>query len=104
MGCQIRNKTDYYDPIGPAGNGKTISIKALMNSLFRSDGLTIPSLYVKSAKGTYSIRSVFQQARYMSPCLLIFEDIDTVVTDSTRSYFFNEVDVSSSFPPFVAKP
>ncbi|KAI4171535.1 MAG: hypothetical protein LQ346_008733 [Caloplaca aetnensis] len=77
---------------GPAGNGKTISIKALMNSLFRSDGLTIPSLYVKSATSTYSIRRVFEQARSMSPCLLIFEDIDTVVTNSTRSYFFNEVD------------
>ncbi|KAI4283733.1 MAG: hypothetical protein L6R35_005064 [Caloplaca aegaea] len=75
-----------------AGNGKTISIKALMNSLFKSDGLSIPSLYVKSATSTYSIRSIFQQARYMSPCLLIFEDIDTVVTNSTRSYFFNEVD------------
>ncbi|KAL8772991.1 MAG: hypothetical protein Q9209_002011 [Squamulea sp. 1 TL-2023] len=77
---------------GPAGNGKTISIKALMNSLFRSDGLSIPSLYVKSATSTYDIRRVFQQARYMSPCLLIFEDIDTVVTKNTRSYFFNEVD------------
>ncbi|KAL8994793.1 MAG: hypothetical protein Q9169_005329 [Polycauliona sp. 2 TL-2023] len=77
---------------GPAGNGKTISIKALMNSLFRSNGLSIPSLYVKSATSTYSIRSVFQQARYMSPCLLIFEDIDTIVTKNTRSYFFNEVD------------
>ena len=87
--------TDRIDYTGPAGNGKTISIKALMNSLFRSDGLSIPSLYVKSATSTYSIRNVFQQARYMSPCLLIFEDIDTIVTDSTRSYFFNEVDVSS---------
>ena len=66
-----------------------------MNSLFRSDGLSIPSLYVKSATGTYSIRSIFQTARYMSPCLLIFEDIDTIVTKDTRSYFFNEVDVSS---------
>ncbi|KAL8673922.1 MAG: hypothetical protein Q9168_001669 [Polycauliona sp. 1 TL-2023] len=28
----------------------------------------------------------------MSPCLLIFEDIDTIVTKNTRSYFFNEVD------------
>ena len=65
-----------------------------MNSLFRSDGLSIPSLYVKSATSTYAIRSIFEQARWMSPCLLIFEDIDTVVTDSTRSYFFNEVDVS----------
>ena len=31
-------------------------------------------------------------ARAMSPCLLIFEDIDTIVTPRTRSYFFNEVD------------
>ena len=69
-----------------------------MNSLFRSDGLSIPSLYVKSATDTYDIRRVFEQARYMSPCLLIIEDIDTVVSDSTRSYFFNEVDVS---PPFL---
>lgn len=69
-----------------------------MNSLFKSDGLTIPSLYVKSVSGTYSIRSIFQTARYMSPCLLIFEDIDTIVTKDTRSYFFNEVDVSCLFP------
>ena len=81
---------------GPAGNGKTISIKALMNSLFKSDGLSIPSLHVKSATNTHAIRSIFQQARYMSPCLLIFEDIDTIVTKSTRSYFFNEVDVSAT--------
>tara|TARA_R110002060_G_scaffold74706_5_gene84097 strand:+ start:1937 stop:2764 length:828 start_codon:yes stop_codon:yes gene_type:complete len=28
----------------------------------------------------------------MSPCLLVLEDIDTIVTSQTRSYFFNEVD------------
>lgn len=92
-GClESETYTDCSDHAGPAGNGKTISIKALMNSLFRSDGLSIPSLYVKSATSTYAIRNIFQQARYMSPCLLIFEDIDTVVTKNTRSYFFNEVD------------
>lgn len=90
----LEQSTNSNISIGPAGNGKTISIKALMNSLFRSDGLSISSLYVKSAPSTYDIRNVFQQARFMSPCLLIFEDIDTVVTQQTRSYFFNEVDVS----------
>lgn len=75
-----------------------------MNSLFRSDGLSIPSLYVKSAPSTYDIRNVFQQARFMSPCLLIFEDIDTVVTDVTRSYFFNEVDVSPVLPIVICLP
>lgn len=52
----------------------------------------IPTLYVKSAPGTYYIGSVFGFARYMSPCLLILEDIETIVTSTTRSYFFNEVD------------
>ncbi|KAL8843962.1 MAG: hypothetical protein Q9176_001657 [Flavoplaca citrina] len=89
LGVQWKRGVIFH---GPAGNGKTISIKALMNSLFKSNGLSIPSLYVKSATSTYDIRRVFSQARWMSPCLLIFEDIDTIVTKNTRSYFFNEVD------------
>ena len=80
---------------GPAGNGKTISIKALMHSLFKKYEDSIPSLYVKSAPRTWDIRNIFQTARYQAPCLLIFEDIDTIVTPSSRSYFFNEVDVST---------
>jgi transitional endoplasmic reticulum ATPase len=76
---------------GPAGNGKTISIKALMHTLAsRKD--SIPTLYVKSASRTMDIRSVFTLARQKSPCLLVLEDIDTIVTEQTRSYFFNEVD------------
>jgi len=76
---------------GPAGNGKTISIKALMHTLAgRKD--PIPTLYVKAAPRTYDISNVFFLARQMSPCLLVLEDIDTIVTAQTRSYFFNEVD------------
>ncbi|MCJ1475243.1 hypothetical protein MMC13_003905 [Lambiella insularis] len=76
---------------GPAGNGKTISIKAIMHTLsMRED--TVKLLYVKSAPNTYAIRSVFQMARAAAPCLLVLEDIDTIVTQQTRSYFFNEVD------------
>ena len=52
----------------------------------------IPSLYVKRAPATYHIRAVFQFAREQSPCMLVFEDIDTIVTDSNRSYFLNELD------------
>ena len=52
----------------------------------------IPSLYIKAANYTYNIHQVFTFARQMSPCLVIFEDIDTIVTDKTRSYFFNEAD------------
>lgn len=28
----------------------------------------------------------------MAPCYLIFEDLDTIITDNVKSYFFNEVD------------
>lgn len=55
-------------------------------------GSEIPALYVKSAPRTYDIRSIFLQARAMAPCMLILEDIDTIVTRASRSYFFNEVD------------
>jgi transitional endoplasmic reticulum ATPase len=81
---------------GVPGNGKTVSIKALMNSLYnRADA--IPSLYVKAFETNcqteqYAIREIFQMARNTAPCLLIFEDLDSLVNDDIRSYFLNEVD------------
>ncbi|KAG9236829.1 P-loop containing nucleoside triphosphate hydrolase protein [Amylocarpus encephaloides] len=81
---------------GVPGNGKTITIKALIAALAsRPDN--IPSLYVKSfdsasASSTGSIQTIFSHARAMAPCLLIFEDLDSLITDKTRSYFLNEVD------------
>jgi transitional endoplasmic reticulum ATPase len=62
-----------------------------MNTLYTRKQ-PIPSLYVKSAPSTTDIRNVFAFARRYAPCLLILEDIDTIVTPATRSYFFNEVD------------
>lgn len=81
---------------GVPGNGKTVSIKALMSALYGRDE-AIPSLYVKSFEAIrqteqYSIRAIFQKARDMAPCLLIFEDLDSLVNDDIRSYFLNEVD------------
>ncbi|KAF5879048.1 putative atp-dependent zn protease protein [Botrytis fragariae] len=81
---------------GVPGNGKTISIKALMSTL-SSRPSPIPSLYVKSFDGEchgpkWAISTIFQKARKMAPCLLIFEDLDSLVTEKTRSYFLNEVD------------
>ena len=76
---------------GPPGNGKTISIRALIRGLYdRPD--PIPTLYVKSAAYTWDIAAVFEQARALAPCMLILEDIETIVTSETRSYFFNEMD------------
>jgi transitional endoplasmic reticulum ATPase len=76
---------------GPVGNGKTVSLKALMHTL-NDRKKPVVTLYVKSAPYSSDIRAVFQMARFMTPCMLVLEDIDTIVTDSTRSYFFNEVD------------
>ena len=80
---------------GTPGCGKTISIKALMNSLQRRDP-PVASLYVKSFKAKpgeeYSIREIFRMARIMAPCLLVFEDLDSLVKEKIRSYFLNEVD------------
>ena len=64
---------------------------ALMRTLSERSS-PIPTLYVKNAPGSYYIKSVFAFARQMSPCLLVLEDIETIVTQYTRSYFFNEVD------------
>ncbi|KAI9818887.1 MAG: hypothetical protein M1827_007708 [Pycnora praestabilis] len=80
---------------GPPGNGKTISIKAIMKSLY-SRPEPVPTLYVKSLVSfggpQYAIRQIFVKARAVAPCLLVFEDLDSFITDSVRSYFFNEVD------------
>jgi SpoVK/Ycf46/Vps4 family AAA+-type ATPase len=40
----------------------------------------------------YSIKAVFNKAREYAPCYLIFEDLDTLITEEVRSYFLNEVD------------
>jgi len=54
--------------------------------------IPIPTLYVKAAPHTYNISPIFEKARQIAPCLLVFEDIDTIVTEETRSYFLKEVD------------
>ncbi|KAH8726924.1 P-loop containing nucleoside triphosphate hydrolase protein [Phaeosphaeriaceae sp. PMI808] len=89
----------YY---GPPGNGKTISIKAMMHSLYQrgvEEGdkrLTVPTLYVRTlssfAGPEYSLRQIFSKARQEAPCYLVFEDLDSIVSDNVRSYFLNEVD------------
>lgn len=80
---------------GPPGNGKTISIKAMMHSLYDRDD-PVPTLYVRSLSSyggpEYSISVIFEKARQMAPCFLVFEDLDSIVSDAVRSYFLNEVD------------
>ncbi|ROV88987.1 hypothetical protein VMCG_10159 [Cytospora schulzeri] len=92
LGVPWKRGVIYY---GPPGNGKTISIKAMMHQLYSLKD-PIPTLYVRSLMSYYgpekSVAMIFEKARAMAPCYLIMEDLDTIVTDAVKSYFFNEVD------------
>jgi hypothetical protein len=79
--------------VGPAGNGKTHTVKALINSLEQ------PCLYVKSFRAPhtqgadeFNIRQVFDRARRTAPCVLVLEDLDSLLTPQNRSFFLNELD------------
>lgn len=77
--------------IGPPGNGKTHTVKALINQLKQ------PCLYVKSFKASYGteqecMRRVFERARRTTPCLVVLEDIDSMIDAQNRSFFLNELD------------
>ncbi|KAI0405462.1 P-loop containing nucleoside triphosphate hydrolase protein [Xylaria palmicola] len=80
---------------GPPGNGKTISIKATMHMLHARKE-PIPTLYVRTLSSfsgpEYALKEIFEKARQFAPCYLVFEDLDTIVSDQVRSYFLNEVD------------
>ena len=77
--------------IGPPGNGKTHTVKALINQLGQ------PCLYVKGFKSEYATEqenmgAVFARARMTTPCLLVLEDLDSMIDDENRSFFLNELD------------
>lgn len=77
--------------LGPPGNGKTHTLKALVNQLGQ------PCLYVKSFKSEYAtdeenMRAVFTRARITTPCLIVLEDLDSLIDDQTRAFFLNELD------------
>ncbi|MCA1990960.1 MAG: AAA family ATPase [Coleofasciculus sp. S288] len=77
--------------IGSPGNGKTHALKALINKLQK------PCLYVKSFKSRYetdndNIRKAFKRARQSAPCVLVLEDLDSLVNAENRSFFLNELD------------
>jgi len=76
---------------GPPGNGKTHALKALVPRL------SVPTLYVRSFRSERltpqrNIESVFQRARQAAPCLLVLEDLDSLVEPKWLSFFLNEMD------------
>jgi AAA+ superfamily predicted ATPase len=77
--------------IGPPGNGKTHTVKALINQTKQ------PCLYVKSFKSCWGtdhdrIRNVFERARKTTPSIIVLEDLDSLIDDENRAFFLNELD------------
>ena len=77
--------------VGPPGNGKTHAVKALINAIGK------PCLYVKSFQAEHMtehdcIRQAFKRARKSAPCILVLEDLDSLINANNRSFFLNELD------------
>jgi DNA replication protein DnaC len=77
--------------IGPPGNGKTHTLKALINQLQK------PCLYIRSFKSEgdteqENMSVVFKRARMASPCVLVLEDLDSMVDSNNQSFLLNELD------------
>jgi AAA+ superfamily predicted ATPase len=76
---------------GPPGNGKTHAVKALINQLAK------PCIYVRGFKAEYgteqeNISEVFERARATTPCIVVFEDLDSMINNENRAFFLNELD------------
>ncbi len=77
--------------VGPPGNGKTHCLRATVRFL------GVACLYVQSLRSRYepddaNIARVFDRAREVSPCCLVFEDLDAMITAENRSVFLNQLD------------
>ena len=77
--------------IGPPGNGKTHTLKALINQLGK------PCLYVRSFKSDdeteqENISAVFKRARMTTPSIVVLEDLDSMIDNKNRSFLLNELD------------
>jgi AAA+ superfamily predicted ATPase len=83
--------------VGPPGNGKTHCLRATVKFL------NVPCLYVQSLQAKYetddaNILKVFKHARSLTPCCLVFEDLDAMITPENRSFFLNQLDGFSDNP------
>lgn len=76
---------------GAPGNGKTHTVKALVNAS------NVACLYIRSFRSCPSctesnMHEVFERARRAAPCIVVLEDLDALVDKQSRSFFLNELD------------
>ena len=77
--------------LGPPGNGKTHCLRGVLGML------DLPMLYVQSFRSRYdtderNIEEIFDRARRIAPCAVVFEDLDAQITPRNRSFFLNQLD------------
>lgn len=76
---------------GPPGNGKTQTIKAVIART------KLPSIYVRNFQSrresaAEGISKVFKRARDLAPCVLVMEDLDSLIDRNCLSFLLNELD------------
>ena len=76
--------------VGPPGTGKTMISKAIATQLPDLPFLCVRDLRERNQKD--SISAIFRRAKELAPCLLILEDVDTLITNANRSVLLNELD------------
>jgi hypothetical protein len=77
--------------VGPPGTGKTMVCKAVAAALPAG----MPVLYVRDLREDdrkEAIQAIFKRARRLAPCLLILEDLDSLIVAENRTVFLNELD------------
>ena len=77
-------------------SGEELAVIDGSDTLNNSANANLSQLYVKTLTSVWgpegSINRIFQHARRNAPCYLVFEDLDSIVTDEVRSFFLNAVD------------
>jgi len=73
---------------GPPGTGKTLLAKAVANeseaNFIQIKGPSLLSMWVgKSEEG---VRKIFERARQVSPCIIFFDEIDSLASKRGQSY------------------
>lgn len=72
---------------GPPGNGKSHVIRALLNRM------TVPRLVVRNfGDDTDDVQDCFDKVREMAPCVLVLEDIDSLIRKEILSAVLNSLD------------
>ncbi len=80
---------------GPPGNGKTHAVKALVAEVGRPC-IVVRSLRMRNVTEEKLIAHLFNRARELAPAILLFEDIDSLVSKTCLSALLNEMDGMAS--------